>query len=108
MVSMEWSKSFNYDLNDTYSFIKIGFLNYNILDLYKIIIIQDKTLYYDSDLIVIPEKIVPHNNDNDSSIILLPSLIIKDDITSFHFFDYNLKHSIKTIEDFNNEKEFFN
>ncbi|EAL60845.1 hypothetical protein DDB_G0293292 [Dictyostelium discoideum AX4] len=127
------SKIFNYDLNNSYSFIKIGFLIYNILDLYKPNIIPDQTLYYDSDLIVMllenssnkflcfrkqyysdldktklkltPENIVPQNNDNDNSIILLPLLIIKDDITSFHFFDYNLKDSIKTIEDFNNEKE---
>ncbi|KAM9987599.1 hypothetical protein ACTFIZ_000110 [Dictyostelium cf. discoideum] len=130
------SKTFNYDMNDSYSFIKIGFLNYNILDLYKLNIIQDKTLYYDLDLIVmllensfnkflcfrkqkyldldntklklIPEEIISPNNDNENSIILLPSLIIKDDITSFHFFDYNLKDSIKTIEDFNIEKDYSN
>lgn len=46
------SKIFNYDLNNSYSFIKIGFLIYNILDLYKPNIIPDQTLYYDSDLIV--------------------------------------------------------
>ncbi|KAN0032663.1 hypothetical protein ACTFIV_006571 [Dictyostelium citrinum] len=131
------SISFNYDMNDSYSFILIGFIKYNILDLYKLNIIQEKTLYYDFDLVVmllengfdrflcfrkqycsdlgytkfklIPETIIPPNNNNCyKSIILIPSLIVKDENTSYHFFDYNLKDSIKTIEDFNNEKDYSN